>query len=127
MKRAFALLPIFLLFVGMLSAQTTVGMDDSTPRSLSEDGVIFIPNAFTPNDDGVNDVYYIPNVKLKQFEFAVFDRWGNKVYQTFNPDFRWEGKSSGQTLSSGTYLYLLTGIGVNGERIKRSGNISLVR
>ena len=71
---------------------------DGQPRETLR---LFIPNAFTPNDDGINDEYYIQNSNFKTFEFSVFDRWGNQIFLTTNSEFRWDGKVGGKAVSSG--------------------------
>jgi gliding motility-associated-like protein len=69
---------------------------------------IIIPNVFTPDGDGVNDVWYIPNSGMKQFSVEIFDRWGTKVFETTADQIRWDGRSSsGKLLSDGTYFYVL--------------------
>lgn len=64
-----------------------------------------IPDVFSPNGDGINDFFYIQHNGVSEFEFIVFDRWGGIVYKTDNPDFKWDGSSSGNILTSGNYLY----------------------
>lgn len=88
---------------------------------------VYIPNAFTPNGDGVNDEYYIPDANLNQFNFSVFDRWGNKVYTTQAPNFRWTGEAGGRPLPEGTYVFLLSAMDSKGTAIKRSGPLTIVR
>lgn len=128
MKKAFTLLLLVLLTAAL-------GYSQGQGNSLSGEGLgqpseaapIFIPNAFTPNGDGVNDVYYIPDANLSNFEFTVFDRWGNQIYQSFNPRFRWDGSSKGRGIPGGTYVFLLVANNSKGARIKRSGQITVVR
>ncbi|MBK9108232.1 MAG: gliding motility-associated C-terminal domain-containing protein [Saprospiraceae bacterium] len=66
-----------------------------------------LPNTFTPNSDGHNDLFKpFPYRFIDKVEFKVFNRWGNLVFQTENPDILWDGKSSsGSRLSDGTYYY----------------------
>ena len=72
---------------------------------------ILIPNVFTPDGDGVNDVWYIPNSGMKEFHVTIFDRWGAKVFETTADEIRWDGHStSGNLLSDGTYYYVLKAI-----------------
>ncbi len=96
------------------------------PKGEDESG-IFLPNAFTPNGDGVNDVYYIPDANFLKFDFSVFDRWGNQVFTTKNSAFRWTGESNGRQLTSGIYVYVLTASTAKAANIKRSGTITIVR
>jgi gliding motility-associated-like protein len=75
-------------------------------------GEIFIPNGFSPNDDGKNDTYVILGVDKYQVTFSVYNRWGSRVY--FNKDYKndWngfanQGNLSGQRLPDGTYYYVI--------------------
>jgi gliding motility-associated-like protein len=61
------------------------------------------------NGDGVNDLFKAIKVRqIKEIDLSVFDRWGNLVYKTSDPYFKWDGKSikSGLTVSDGTFFYL---------------------
>lgn len=129
MKRAFLLLSLVLLMAGMGIAQN-VNPGNSADEFLSvqpEVTKVYIPNAFTPNGDGVNDEYFIPDANLQQFTFSVFDRWGNKVYDTNSSNFRWNGESGGSQTPEGTYVYLLNATDYRGNSIKRSGALTIVR
>jgi len=69
---------------------------------------ILIPNVFTPDGDGINDVWYIPNSGMKEFHVEIFDRWGVKVWESTTDESRWDGHSpAGNLLSDGTYYYVL--------------------
>lgn len=92
-----------------------------------EEASPYIPNAFTPNYDGVNDEFYITNADFPKFSFSVFDRWGNRVYTSTDPNFRWNGEHNGEAVASGTYVYVMEGVSSRGRQIKRSGSISIVR
>ena len=75
--------------------------------TIGED--ISIPNVFTPDGDGTNDVFYIPNTGVKEFHIIIFDRWGAKVFETTADEIRWDGRSlSGKLLTDGTYFYSLS-------------------
>jgi gliding motility-associated-like protein len=96
------------------------------PKSEEQEGV-FIPNAFTPNDDGVNDIFYIPEANFIRFEIAVYDRWGNRVFYSDSPSFRWNGESAGRQVPQGVYVYVMTASTSRKSDIKRSGTITIVR
>lgn len=69
-----------------------------------------LPNVFSPNNDNINDVYvsYNPNEYVKKVEMKIFNRWGKIVYQTTDPDIKWDGRdlNSKQFVSSGVYYYI---------------------
>jgi gliding motility-associated-like protein len=100
---------------------------DAIGAQVEEDGGLYIPNAFTPNQDGVNDEFYLTNANFSKFTFAVFDRWGNQMYTTADPNFRWNGERNGNPIASGTYVFVIEGTSTKGISVKRSGTISVMR
>ena len=65
----------------------------STVRNVSVSGLLFyLPNAFTPNDDGVNDVWKSEHTGIANFRLSVWNRWGTKIWETTDPDFTWMGQ-----------------------------------
>ena len=68
---------------------------------------VYIPNAFSPNNDGGNDFWSVyGNLKaLKEFEIQVFNRWGEKVYESADPNFKWDGYTNGKVIDAGVYVY----------------------
>lgn len=96
-------------------------------HDVKEGVPLFVPNAFTPNGDGINDVFYIPNAVLNNFTFAVFDRWGNEVYRTQTSSFQWNGNMGNRQAPEGVYVYVLEGTTPDGRKVKRSGTVSIMR
>jgi gliding motility-associated-like protein len=86
-----------------------------------------VPSAFSPNQDGFNDEFYIPSQGLERITFSVFNRWGRLVYQTEQPDFRWDGTHKGQAVPEGVYVYSLRAIGENDRLYEQEGTITIVR
>ncbi len=77
---------------------------------------IDIPNVFTPNDDGINDVFTIYSQSLREFEIAIYDRWGKRVYHYDGDINDWDGwsgkiKNSERNASPGEYFYVITAKG----------------
>jgi gliding motility-associated-like protein len=69
---------------------------------------VFIPNAFSPNGDGLNDVFRIGNITHQKLAaFRVFDRWGRQVFETADPAKGWDGNLAGTPCNAGTYYYLI--------------------
>lgn len=68
---------------------------------------IVIPNVFTPNNDGVNDVFKIRSSGLRALSCAIFDRWGLKMYEWNTPEGFWDGRTGSGTAPDGTYFYIL--------------------
>ncbi len=88
---------------------------------------IFIPNAFTPNGDGRNDVLYVRSHIIDKMEFAVYNRWGQKVYESTDKAAGWDGTFKGQPLSPDVYGYYLKVTCYSGDEFFKKGNITLLR
>lgn len=93
----------------------------------------FIPNTFSPNGDGSNDVFYLRGTGLFRVRtLRIFNRWGEVVFENRevpvnNPAYGWDGHYKGRKASADVYVYQLEIICSNGETIKYSGNIALIR
>ena len=92
---------------------------------------LFIPNGFSPNGDGINDVFFtIPTCELVNYHQMVFDRWGNNVFESIDPNEHWDGMYNDQKAELATYVYLiLYDINDNGNLIpqRRTGSVTLIR
>ncbi len=88
-----------------------------------------LPNAFTPNNDGVNDKFCLQgwDACLLKFEIHIYDRWGEKVFESGDANFCWDGIYKGQLLSSDVYIYSLTATFKNDVVETKKGNITLIR
>jgi gliding motility-associated-like protein len=89
---------------------------------------VFLPNAFTPNGDGLNDVYGISNPYAipELITFEIFDRWGERVFATRDAFQTWDGAYRGQEVNSGVFLYKVRYL-CQGEEIVLTGSITLMR
>ena len=89
---------------------------------------IFMPTAFTPNGDRLNDYFKIaPTNKNKLLNFSIYDRWGKLVFQTRNPVTGWDGTYKNEPMSAGTYVYYLDMMGLSGSRVSQKGFVMLIR
>jgi gliding motility-associated-like protein len=88
-----------------------------------------IPNVFSPNGDGVNDVFRITNTGMQDFNCTIFNRWGQKVYEWNGPGGVWDGRTApaGQPAPEGTYFWFLTAEGDDGQTYEEHGSLTLVR
>jgi gliding motility-associated-like protein len=88
----------------------------------------FIPEAFSPNNDGINDHFQLFGslTKIKDFSINIFDRNGNVVYQSNMPEFRWDGSFKANILSKGVYNYVVSLISQKNEPYSKSGSITLL-
>ena len=83
---------------------------------------LFIPNVFSPNQDGINDNFWVEYTGDQPFNIIIFDRWGVEVFASKNKQQRWDGTMEGKKLPDGVYYYKLR----IGNR-DFNGNITLVR
>ncbi len=98
---------------------------DTTPQNVA----VFVPNVFTPNFDDANDVVYVRGENLATINFKVFNRYGEKVFETKDQNEGWEGFNlNGKRLNAGVYFYqLLYTTEENGPEILKKGEITLIR
>jgi gliding motility-associated-like protein len=89
---------------------------------------IYVPSAFTPNGDGNNDVLKALPVGIKDFRyFAVYNRWGQKVFYTSDPSRGWDGKLNNVAQDVGTFVWITEGIDYKGNIIQRKGTVTLIK
>ena len=89
-----------------------------------------IPNVFTPNNDGTNDLFFIKATNLTDITAVIFDRWGHKVYEVTSTtgNVEWDGKNlQGKDAAEGTYFYTIKATGKEGTPYDRKGTINLYR
>ncbi|MDO6429620.1 gliding motility-associated C-terminal domain-containing protein [Flavitalea sp. BT771] len=89
---------------------------------------IFVPNAFTPNGDGHNDVLKAIPIGIRDFGyFAVWNRWGQRVFYTTDPAIGWDGSISGRLGEAGTFVWKASGVDYKGDRVQQEGTVLLIR
>lgn len=89
--------------------------------------VIFIPNSFTPNNDGINDKFGVSITNLGRYHIQVFNRQGSVVFDSRDALATWDGTYKGSPLPVGTYYYIIDAIGLDGNVIKQAGNVTVLR
>jgi gliding motility-associated-like protein len=94
---------------------------------IKPDNTLFIPNTFTPNGDNINDELVVTITNLRAYHIRIFNRWGDTLFESVNIFENWNGLYKGQPLPVGTYYYVIDGFGLNGNNIKKSGYIALLR
>ena len=102
--------------------------DDIVVKIYNTGPDIFIPTAFTPNQDGLNDILKPFPVGIQQFlYFTVYNRWGQLMYTSKEINKGWDGKFAGLPQPSGTYVFSAEGIDYLGKRILKKGTTVLIR
>jgi gliding motility-associated-like protein len=88
----------------------------------------FVPNLFSPNDDGANDVFCMYGTDcIDRFHLEIFDRWGNRVFESYDHDRCWDGTFKDRPLDPGVYVYKIDAVSYQGKIMNKQGNITLIR
>ncbi len=89
---------------------------------------IYVPNAFTPNRDGRNDILKAIPVGIRNFSyFRIYDRWGSLVFSTTDPAIGWDGRIKGTEQSTATYVWMAEGIDYTGKVVRRKGSVIIIK
>lgn len=106
---------------------TTVCLDVVVTCETEKD--FSVPNAFTPNGDGINDAFCLQGWDecTSDFKVIIFDRWGEKVFESGDPAFCWNGMHKGEVLNTGVFVYVIQAKKFKGDNIDKKGNITLIR
>jgi gliding motility-associated-like protein len=104
-----------------------VGKSSITVNKDNSFGIINLPNIFTPNKDNKNDCFKVlVKGQIKNYTMMIFNRWGEKVFETHNSNDCWNGKYKGRDVEIGNYVYYLSAKTLCGEFSKK-GNLLLIR
>lgn len=94
---------------------------------INFDPLIGIPNAFSPNGDGVNDVIKVEGQGIVELDFRIYNRWGEEVFHSDNKDYGWDGIYKGIPQEMDVYVYSAASRFLDGTRKTLKGNITLLR
>ncbi|MBN2730039.1 MAG: gliding motility-associated C-terminal domain-containing protein [Bacteroidales bacterium] len=110
--------------------------DTVTVEVIDCENPVFVPNIFSPNGDGQNDVLYVRSTYIKELKnFRVFNRWGEEIFQCRTStglsmtleECGWDGTYHGEDAPVGVYAYYVEAVLLNGETVVKRGNVTLVR
>jgi gliding motility-associated-like protein len=102
--------------------------DTTTVTGVAGEGIVFIPNTFTPNKGGPNEVFFVYGDGITDFSMVIFNRWGQLIFQTNDINKGWDGYFKGQICQVDTYVYVVQYRTVCGEKpIKKVGHVNLIR
>ncbi|MDE6521221.1 MAG: gliding motility-associated C-terminal domain-containing protein [Muribaculaceae bacterium] len=116
----------YVRYIGSNSDGSCEYVSDVYEVSIGE-SLLKIPNAFSPNGDGVNDEWKVAYRSLQTFQCYIFDRQGHQVCYLSSPEQGWDGKVHGKTVDSGVFFYVLEATGTDGKKYKKSGDINIVK
>lgn len=95
--------------------------------TILHDNDVYLPNTFSPNQDGQNDYFFVRGNNLYGIRLTVFDRWGEKVFETTNQYTGWDGTYNGKELDPGVFTYVVTVNYSDKKAVTQSGTVTLVR
>ena len=94
---------------------------------VSPESTIYIPNTFTPNGDDLNDVLYTPGTNIVKYQFMIYNRWGNLVFESDDMGKGWDGTYKGEPVKEDVYNYYLFAEGIDHAVYKKTGFIAVVK
>lgn len=118
------------LRVSFVQGTDTIAYEMDEPFSIAiSESKLEVPNAFTPNGDGVNDVFRVKEgyKSIVSFKAMVFDRWGKKLYEWTDPAGGWDGRSAGHAVSDGGYYLNIQARGADGKHYNIKKVINVLR
>lgn len=115
----------FVRFVGSNSDGSCESIGDAY-KIIIGNSKLEIPNAFSPNGDGVNDEWKVSYRSLIDFQCWIFDRNGHEIYHFKDPSMGWDGRRGGKPVKPGVYYYVINATGADNIKYKKSGDINIV-
>ena len=120
------------IYAVALVVKSDIGCTDTIVKSIvvSEDYGIYVPNVFTPNGDGLNDVFQPKGFGIVKYELQIFDRWGERVFYTKNFEEGWDGKFQGRggdICAEGSFTWLINVTNVFGKAHEIKGHVTLIK
>lgn len=124
--------------VAVLHKDQTYRLTLTSPEGCRDEDIIhvkvyegpefYVPNAFTPNNDGRNDVFHVIAAGVPKLDFfCIWNRWGQEVYRSADLPGGWDGSWQGKPAPSGTYVWMVQGVDYTGRRFSRKGTVTLIR
>jgi gliding motility-associated-like protein len=89
--------------------------------------LVYIPNIFSPNNDGFNDVFYVRGKEIESLHFLIYNRWGNLVFESNELSQGWDGTQNGKMCEAGVYAFVAEVRFKDGREENRKGTVTLVR
>ncbi len=109
----------------LLTVVTDNGCEDTytTEITVHPDFAVFIPNAFTPNGDGLNDVFEVKGVGVKTYQLQIYSRWGEQLYESDNLENKWDAAN----VPAGTYVYVIHATTLLDNQIEEKGTVTVIK
>jgi gliding motility-associated-like protein len=112
-----------------MNAYNDFGCHTDTTQCITilQDPFLWVPTGFTPNGDGLNDIYLVGGLEIVAFDISIFDRWGKLIFFSDSMTEGWDGRFSGEGVNEGVYVFKINATNNEGFKIAREGTLTLVR
>ncbi|MEM0996837.1 MAG: gliding motility-associated C-terminal domain-containing protein [Bacteroidota bacterium] len=112
-----------------LASINRFGCLDRESRTIRvlQDPFLWVPNAFTPNGDLLNDEFVVQGLMVTEYEIRIFDRWGKEIFVGQSINDHWDGRFASEPVTEGNYIYRINATLNTGRRVTRSGTVLVVR
>jgi len=116
-----------LILIENIKNDTTIIVEPSNPNSTINNTDVFIPTAFTPNEDGENDILLVRGENIQEVNMMVYNQWGEMIFQSFSREYGWNGLVDGEAAQIGNYVFLVEYTDAYGLQKQQSGHVTLLR
>lgn len=99
---------------------------DTVCVTVTKDWNVYIPNAFTPDGDGLNDTFSPKGYAISEIHMLIFDRWGEVIFKSDPEHQAWDGKYKGVVCAQGVYVYQIEVISMGGASLKKTGHVTVL-
>lgn len=100
---------------------------DTTSHDILVQLPPLMPNAFSPNGDGANDILFVTGGPFAEFELQIYNQWGELIYVSKDQNLGWDGMKDGVKQPMGVYVYTVIAVSLTGEKLIESGDVTLLR
>jgi len=116
-------------YVTVIDTNNCQDMDSVIVITISCDptALLFLPNVFSPNADGYNDVLYVRGSGVKNLKLMVYNRWGEKVFESYDINNGWDGTYKGKKLNTGVFAWYVEVEFLDDSKVYRKGNVTLIK
>lgn len=112
-----------------LTVTSSAGCESLYTDLVNIPAIVYIPNAFTPDSDGINDVWRLEVRGIDEYILRVFNRWGDLVFESFDPEVHWKGEDSfgDYYVPNGVYSYILKYRSLDSQAFTKKGSVTILR
>ena len=112
-----------------LRATNFIGCSDVICKNIKVDSdwTLYVPNAFTPNADGLNEMFYAYGTNIKKYNLTIFDRWGEKIFTSDDMHVGWDGKYKGKFVQEDVYVWLINFVDIHSKSHEKTGHVTVIK